>query len=62
MSRKKKSAAASLQARASPTSTWTLGEQMLARKKELMKQFESKDLPTPVTITMTAPRLQQAPA
>jgi len=36
-----------------------LGEQMAARKEELMDQFESKGLPTPVTLTMKAPPPQQ---
>jgi hypothetical protein len=36
-----------------------LGEQMAARKEELMEQFESKGLPTPVTITMKAPPPEQ---
>ena len=36
-----------------------LGEQMAARKEELMDQFESKGLPAPVTLTMKAPPLQQ---
>lgn len=36
-----------------------LGEQMAARKEELMDQFESKGLPAPVTLTMKAPPPQQ---
>jgi hypothetical protein len=36
-----------------------LGEQMAARKKELMAQFESDGLPAPMTLTMTAPPLEQ---
>jgi len=36
-----------------------LGEQMAARKEELMDQFESKGLPVPVTLTMKAPPLLQ---
>jgi hypothetical protein len=36
-----------------------LGEQMLARKEELMAQFEKNGLPKPVTLTMTAPALEQ---
>ena len=38
-----------------------LGEQLTARKKELMAQFE-KNLPAPKTRTMTAPPLEQASA
>jgi hemerythrin superfamily protein len=37
-----------------------LGEQMVARKKELMAQFDSKGIPTPVTLTMKAPPLEQS--
>jgi hypothetical protein len=37
-----------------------LGEQLAARKKELMAEFESNGLPTPVTRTMKAPPLEQA--
>jgi hypothetical protein len=36
-----------------------LGEQMAARKEELMAQFEDKGLPAPVTLTMKAPPLEQ---
>jgi hypothetical protein len=36
-----------------------LGERMAARKKELKAQFEAKGLPKPVTLTMTAPPLEQ---
>jgi hypothetical protein len=36
-----------------------LGEQMAARKEELMEQFESKGLPAPITITMKAPPPEQ---
>lgn len=39
-----------------------LGEQMAARKEELMAQFESEGLPAPVTRTMKAPPLEQASA
>jgi len=39
-----------------------LGEQMAARKEELMAQFESGGLPAPVTRTMKAPPLEQASA
>ena len=39
-----------------------LGEQMQARKDELTARFEQKGLPAPVTRTMTAPPLEQAPA
>ena len=39
-----------------------LGEQLMARKEELMAQFESKGIPTPVTLTMRAPPLEQASA
>lgn len=39
-----------------------LGEQLAARKEELMAEFESKGLPMPVTLTMSAPPLQQASA
>lgn len=38
-----------------------LGEQLASRKKELQAQFE-KGLPAPVTITMTAPPLEQRPS
>jgi hypothetical protein len=37
-----------------------LGTQLLARKKELQAQFEKSGLPKPVTLTMTAPPLQQS--
>jgi hypothetical protein len=36
-----------------------LGEQLAARKQELMAQFESKGIPAPVTLTMKAPPLEQ---
>jgi hypothetical protein len=36
-----------------------LGEQMLARKEELMAQFEKNGLPKPVTLTMKAPPPEQ---
>jgi hypothetical protein len=36
-----------------------LGEQMTARKEELMAQFEENGLPPPVTLTMKAPPLEQ---
>ena len=36
-----------------------LGEQLAARKEELMAQFEEKGLPAPVTLTMKAPPLEQ---
>jgi hemerythrin superfamily protein len=39
-----------------------LGEQLAARKKELMAEFESNGLPVPVTRTMKAPPLEQAAA
>ena len=39
-----------------------LGEQLLARKKELMAKFQQSGLPTPVTVTMTAPALEQRQA
>jgi hypothetical protein len=39
-----------------------LGEQLAARKKELMAEFESKGIPAPVTRTMKAPPLEQASA
>ncbi len=39
-----------------------LGEQLTARKEELMAEFESSGIPAPVTITMKAPRLEQASA
>ena len=38
-----------------------LGEQMAARKQELMAQFDKK-LPAPKTLTMSAPPLEQAAA
>jgi len=37
-----------------------LGEQMAARKEELMAQFKSGGLPAPLTLTMKAPPLEQA--
>jgi len=37
-----------------------LGEQMAARKEELLAQFESGGLPAPLTLTMKAPPLEQA--
>jgi hemerythrin superfamily protein len=37
-----------------------LGEQMAARKEELIAQFESKGLPAPVTLTMKAPPLEHS--
>ncbi len=36
-----------------------LGEQLAARKKELMAQFTADGLPPPVTRTMSAPALEQ---
>jgi hypothetical protein len=36
-----------------------LGEQLQARKDELMAQFEKSGVPLPVTRTMTAPTLEQ---
>jgi hypothetical protein len=36
-----------------------LGEKLMARKEELMAQFEEKGLPMPFTLTMTAPPLEQ---
>ena len=36
-----------------------LGEQMAARKKALKAEFGEKGLPAPVTLTMTAPPLEQ---
>jgi len=39
-----------------------LGEQMAARKEELLAQFKASGLPTPVTRTMKAPPLEQAGA
>ena len=36
-----------------------LGEKLMARKQELKAQFEKKGLPTPFTLTMTAPPLEQ---
>jgi hypothetical protein len=37
----------------------SLGEKLMARKQELKTQFEQQGLPTPVTLTMTAPPLEQ---
>ena len=37
-----------------------LGEQMAARKEELMTLFKSGGLPAPLTLTMKAPPLEQA--
>jgi hypothetical protein len=39
-----------------------LGEQLAARKEELMAQFEFSGIPAPVTRTMRAPPLGQAEA
>jgi hypothetical protein len=39
-----------------------LGQQMAARKKELMAEFGKNGLPTPVTLTMTAGPLEQRPS
>jgi hypothetical protein len=50
------------QARGAEIDLAGLGEQMAARKEELMAQFESAGLPAPVTRTMKAPPLEQAPA
>ena len=36
-----------------------LGEQMAARKRELMAQFDSRGIPAPITLTMKAPPLEQ---
>ena len=36
-----------------------LGEQMAARKEELMTGFEDNGLPPPMTVTMKAPPLEQ---
>ena len=36
-----------------------LGEQLAARKEELMMQFDSRGIPAPVTRTMKAPPLEQ---
>lgn len=47
------------QARAAGLDLAALGEQMAARKKELMAKFKSGGLPAPVTLTMKAPPLEQ---
>jgi hypothetical protein len=47
------------QAREADMDLDALGEQMAARKKELMAQFQSKGLPAPMTLTMKAPPLEQ---
>ncbi|MBV9549064.1 MAG: hemerythrin domain-containing protein [Alphaproteobacteria bacterium] len=39
-----------------------LGEKLMARKEELMAEFESKGLPAPTTITMKAAPLEQRPS
>ena len=39
-----------------------LGEQMAARKEELLAKFQDSGLPAPVTRTMKAPPLEQAGA
>ena len=39
-----------------------LGEQLAARKKELMAKFQQGGLPKPTTVTMTAPALEQRQA
>jgi hypothetical protein len=36
-----------------------LGQQLMARKKELKAQFEEEGVPSPVTLTMTAPPPEQ---
>ena len=48
------------QAREAKLDLVALGEQMAARKKDLMAQFESDGLPAPTTLTMKAPPLEQA--
>ena len=50
------------QARGAELDLAALGEQMAARKEELMEKFESEGLPAPVTLTMKAPPLHQGRA
>ena len=47
------------QAREKDLDLKALGEQMAARKKELMTGFEDNGLPPPMTLTMKAPPLEQ---
>ena len=47
------------QAREKDLDLKALGEQMAARKKELMTGFEDNGLPPPMTVTMKAPPLEQ---
>ncbi len=47
------------QARENGMDLQELGEQLAARKKELMTGFEDNGLPPPMTLTMTAPPLEQ---
>jgi hypothetical protein len=47
------------QAREKDLDLKALGEQMAARKEELMTAFEDNGLPPPVTLTMKAPPLEQ---
>jgi hypothetical protein len=49
-------------ARAAEMDLAALGEQLAARKEELMAQFEFSGIPAPVTRTMRAPPLGQAEA
>lgn len=46
-------------ARAKKLDLDSLGEKLAARKEELKAQFETKGLPVPFTLTMTAPPLEQ---
>ena len=47
------------QARENDMDLKALGEQLAARKKELMAAFEDNGLPAPMTVTMKAPPLEQ---
>jgi len=49
-------------ARAAELDMDALGEQMAARKEELTAKFEAEGLPAPVTLTMSAPPLENKQA
>jgi hypothetical protein len=48
-----------IQARKAELDLEALGERLAARKEELMARYEEKGLPAPITLTMTAPPLEQ---
>jgi hypothetical protein len=47
------------QAKAGDVDLKALGEQMAARKKELKAEIDAKGLPAPITLSMTAKKLEQ---